>query len=196
MLQLLNRYCWIGQAAPNNTPLWSERGVLAVKGRYPQMYVSTVKYYCKVYNSMTQSKKLIKAIVFGTKSDTSSDWVVTDHSSVHLLWSVRGYWTSPTLWIKLNYDKYLNYVSNLVALINQTLNFPLIFFFRKKYLIMNCKIYYQYQCLIYVVNRHHISNINQNTAKPRPYQCNVLLNVEMLKWLLITLPSMLRCWHK
>lgn len=111
MLQLLNRYCWIGQAAPNNTPLWSERGVLAVKGRYPQMYVSTVKYYCKVYNSMTQSKKLIKAIVLGTKSDPSSDWVVTDHSSVHLLWSVLGYWTSPTLWIKLNYDKYLNYVS-------------------------------------------------------------------------------------
>lgn len=157
---------------------------------------SDVCFYCKVYNSMTQSKKLIKAIVLGTKSDPSSDWVVTDHSSVHLLWSVLGYWTSPTLWIKLNYDKYLNYVSNLVALINQTLNFPLIFFFRKKYLIMNCKIYYQYQCLIYVVNRHHISNINQNTAKPTPYQCNVLLNVEMLKWLLITLPSMLRCWHK
>lgn len=195
MLQLLNRYCWIGQAAPNNTPLWSERGVLAVKGRYPQMYVSTVKYIIVWLNPKNWLKQLFLAPNLTLQV---IEWSLITRLYIYfdLLWSVRGYWTSPTLWIKLNYDKYLNYVSNLVALINQTLNFPLIFFFRKKYLIMNCKIYYQYQCLIYVVNHHHISNINQNTAKPRPYQCNVLLNVEMLKWLLITLPSMLRCWHK
>lgn len=61
MLQLLNRYCWIGQAAPNNTPLWSERGVLAVKGRYPQMYVSTVKYIIVWLNPKNWLKQLFLA---------------------------------------------------------------------------------------------------------------------------------------
>lgn len=110
MLQLLNRYCWIGQAAPNNTPLWSERGVLAVKGRYPQMYVSTVKYIIVWLNPKNWLKQLFLAPNL-TLQVIEWSLITRLYISFDLLWSVGGYWTGPTLWIKLIYDKYLNYVS-------------------------------------------------------------------------------------